>query len=352
MKLTSKITAVTLSALMVSGIAMAGNEDRAGSAGAGELLVNPWARSSSWATAGISSIKGIEAQFSNVAGLAYLGKTEIMFTSTNWLGGADIRMNAVALGQRIGETSVIGIGVVTQNYGDLPITTTDIPEGGIGTFRPQTANFNISYAKEFTNSISGGVNIKVISHSISNLRAQGIAFDAGIRYTTGEQEQTKFAISLKNVGAPMRFSGDGLATETTNSATGQPSNTDQRVSAFELPSLVHIGASYDFNFTEVHKLTVAGTYTSNSFTKDQWRGGAEYAMTAKKATFYLRAGLVFERDVFNAALRTTALTGPSAGLSAEIPFGKNRSSIGIDYGFRAADPFGAIHSIGARINIQ
>ena len=36
----------------------AGNEDRAGSAGATELLINPWAKSSSWGSAGISSVNG------------------------------------------------------------------------------------------------------------------------------------------------------------------------------------------------------------------------------------------------------------------------------------------------------
>ena len=35
----------------------AGNEDRAGSAGATDLLVNPWARSSAWGSAGISSVQ-------------------------------------------------------------------------------------------------------------------------------------------------------------------------------------------------------------------------------------------------------------------------------------------------------
>lgn len=353
MKLKTKIASLTLSALMVSStMSFAGNEDRAGSAGASELLVNPWARSAGWGTAGISWIKGIEAQFSNVAGLAYLGKTEVMFTNTNWLGSAGIGLNAFGLGQRIGETSVIGIGIATMNYGDLPITTTELPEGGIGTFKPQATNFNISFAKEFTNSISGGINVKVISQAIPNLRAQGIAFDAGIRYTTGEQEQIKFGISLKNVGPPMKFSGDGLAISTQNSFTGLTSNTEQRVSKFELPSLVHIGASYDFNFAEIHKLTLAGTFTSNSFTKDQWRAGLQYMMTANKAHFYLRGGFVFEREIFDAAIRTSALTGPTAGLSVELPFGENASTIGIDYAYRSADPFGAIHSIGARINVK
>ena len=48
--------------------ALAGNEDRAGSAGATELLINPWSGSSAWGSAGISSVSGLESIFLNVAG--------------------------------------------------------------------------------------------------------------------------------------------------------------------------------------------------------------------------------------------------------------------------------------------
>ena len=360
MKMRTKIIGITLGLLALGTTSsFAGNEDRAGSAGAGELLVNPWARSAGWGGAGMSWVRGIEAQFSNVAGLAYLGKTEIMFTNTNWLGSAGIGMNALGFGQRLGETSVLGIGVVTQNYGDLPITTTEIPEGGIGTFRPQAMNFNLSFAKEFTNSIAGGINVKAISHSITNLKAQGVAFDAGIRYTTGLKEQIKFGIALKNVGPPMQFSGDGLSIETNYVFSGMQSATNQKVSSFELPSLVNIGASYDFHLSSdsaaienANVLTLAAAFTSNSFTRDQWRGGLQYAMRTKKANFYLRGGLVYEKSVFDADLSATALTGPTGGVSVEIVTGSNGGSIGIDYGYRASDPFGAIHTIGLRVDVR
>ena len=67
----------------------AGNEDRVGSAGASQLLINPWARSSAWGGAGISSVGGLEAVHLNVAGLAYVDKTEVGFTTTNWLVGQE-----------------------------------------------------------------------------------------------------------------------------------------------------------------------------------------------------------------------------------------------------------------------
>ena len=63
------------------------------------------------------------------------------------------------------------------------------------------------------------MNLKIVSQSISNVGAQGVAIDAGIRYVTGEQDNIKFAISLKNVGPPMSFSGDGLSLDILNPST-------------------------------------------------------------------------------------------------------------------------------------
>ena len=63
----------------------AGNEQRAGQAGASELLINPWARSSGWAAANVACVRGLEGMFNNVAGLAFTPKTELIFSRTNWL---------------------------------------------------------------------------------------------------------------------------------------------------------------------------------------------------------------------------------------------------------------------------
>ena len=352
MKVNNKIMkSLFLSLTMITCISVnAGNEDRAGSAGATELLINPWARSSGWADAAVSSITGLEAIFTNVAGLAYTDKTEIIFARTNWLGNiSGIGLNGAGLAQRVGETSVIGISVVSMNYGDIPITTTELPEGGIGNFSPRSMNFNLAYAKQFSSSISGGLTVKVVSESISNTRAQGVAFDAGIRYVTGENDHIKFAISLKNVGPPMAFSGDGLSIDMLNASTSLLIGSQQRVSDFELPSQLHIGASYDFIFSENSSLTMATTFTSNSFSRDQWRAGAKYLLRSSKAHFILRAGLVYERDIFNADI-ATALAGPTGGFSVDFPMGENGTTIGLDYCYRHSI-LGAIHTVGGRINL-
>jgi len=337
----------------------AGNKDRVGTSGASELLINPWAKSSGFAGANTASAVGLEAMHLNVAGLAFTNKTEIAFTRTSWLSGSDIDINAFGLAQRVGETAVIGLSIMSMNFGDIDITTENLPDGGSGTFSPQFLNFGLAFSKEFSNSIYGGIAVKTISESIADAKTQGVAFDAGIRYVTGEKDNLKFGIALRNVGPKMKFSGDGFATSVL--LQDEQFTLEQRTEGFELPALLNIGASYDFYLGEKadstgkgteadHRITGAGTFTSNSFGKDQIRIGAEYGF---RSMFMVRAGMVYEEDVFKTLGdgRTSAYTGPTAGFTVQIPLSKSGTALGLDYSYRDTNPFSGTHSFGARIII-
>lgn len=327
----------------------AGNEDRSGQAGATELLINPWARSSGWGSAFTAGAKGLEAQFLNVAGTAFTEKTEILFSHTMWLKGSDVNINAFGITQKVSEVGVLGLSVMSMSFGDIDITTVELPEGGIGTFSPNYMNIGISYAQAFSNSIFGGINFKIISEQISDNAARGVAIDAGIQYVTGVKENIRFGIALKNVGPRMSYSGDGLTQRTQLLGANYSNTIQQRSDEFELPSLINIGAAYDFTLSddELHLLTAAASFTSNSFTKDQYSLGLEYGF---KKMAMLRAGYTYEEGIFSNTDRATVFTGPSAGLSIQVPLNKdNGSSFSLDYSYRATNPFSGTHSIGARI---
>ncbi len=344
---------VLLGVAMVTGLtASAGNEDRVGSAGAGHILINPWARSSAIGDAGIASTRGLEATFSNIAGLAFTSKTEIKFNYTSWLGTAGIALNSAGIAQRISEDAVIAVSVQSLNFGEIAITTVANPEGNIGFFSPRANVFNVGYARTFSNSIYGGINFKVISENISNLKATGLAIDAGIRYVTGEQDQVKFGIALKNVGPVMRFKGDGLAQQINFVETGVTATLEQRSATFEIPSLLSMGGSYDFIFDESSKLILALGFTANSFSSDQFRLGLDYGMTTEKMGFNVRGGFVYEENLFSLENRSNALVGPTAGFSVDALVGENKSALGIEYAVRFAGVFGVIHTVGATISLK
>ena len=340
---------------------LGGNSDRAGQAGATELLINPWARSSGMGSAGTASARGLEAQWLNVAGMAYTQKTEVLFSNTQWLVGSGVMINSFGVSQKIGEAGVIGLSVMNMSFGDIEITTTDVPDGGIGTFSPNYLDIGLSYAKSFSNSINGGLTVRVVNQNIQNLSATGVAFDAGVSYTTrlGSKDKEKnkdnlqFGIALKNVGPPMKYSGDGLGVRGTVPGGDRSLTLEYRAAQYEMPSSLHIGATYHWRTLNLmHRITGAANFTSNSFTRDLMNFGLEYSF---KDLFMLRGGYVLQlgSDGENNDVAISALMGPTAGVTVNVPLTKKgsekKSTLGIDYSFRATTPFAGAHAIGVRI---
>lgn len=346
--------------------AMAGNPDRAGQAGATELLVNGWARSSGWGGANSATIRGIESSILNIAGLAYVPGTEINLARTNWLVPSGIFINNFGFGQRISESGVLGLTVNSINFGDIQITTEDQPEGGLGTYRPQFVNLGFAYAHKFSSSISGGILFRAISQEVVNVKAQGFALDAGIQYATTSVKKTagnpkftkgryredlRFGIALRNVGPDMVFRGDGLSKNATINTASFSSTVENRAAKFNLPSLLNIGFAYDFRLDRdsnsyFNRLTAAANFASNTFSKNQMTVGLEYAY---KEFIMVRGGFMYEEGLFNEEERTNALTGFSGGITLEVPFGNN--TVGIDYSYRSTNPFQGIHSFGLRVGL-
>jgi hypothetical protein len=354
------LSVVLTGSFITSGFkATAGNPERAGQAGASQLLINPYGRSAGWAGANGALSRGLESQYTNIAGLAATKKTELMFMRSAWLVGTGININTFGFSQRVGETGAIGLGIMSINAGKIERTTEDQPEGGLGTFTPRFTNIALSYAKGFSDNIFGGITVRVISEGIDNVKAQGVSIDAGIQYHTGKYENIHLGVGLKNVGPKMQYKGDGLSTQGT--VTNAYGNSYQltianKSAAFELPALLNIAAAYDLYLTsdttgklKTHRLTVAANYTSNSFTKDNYLVGLEYGW---KNIVMVRAGMVSEKGIYQGdANRTTAFTGPSCGATVEIPFGEKKSTFALDYSYRFTNPFGGVHTFGARINL-
>jgi hypothetical protein len=265
---------------------------------------------------------------------------------------AGIALSSAGIAQRISESSVIAISIQSMNFGDIPITTVANPEGNIGFFSPRSNIFSLGYARAFSSSISAGINLKIISESISNLSTSGVALDAGIRYVTGENEKIKFAISLKNIGPVMHYKGDGLAQQVSYISNESIASLEERSATFELPSLLSVGGSYDIILDPKNKLNIALGFTANSFMKDQYRIGFDYGMTNNKYAFNIRAGYCYEKDIRDEVNASNALVGPSFGFSIDALVGKNKNALGLEYCTRLAGIFGLIHTFGLTISLK
>ena len=64
----------------------------------------------------------------------------------------------------------------------------------------------------------------------------------------------------------------------------------------------------------------------------------------------VRAGYVYEEGIGDIETTSTALTGPTAGFTIELPMG-NGSTFGVDYSYTDTEPFKGSHAIGCRIDL-
>ena len=327
----------------------AGNPDRQGEAGAYELLMNPWARSAGLHTMNTSMISGVESMRLNVAGLSRINGTEVLMSHARYLEGTGIKMNAFGFAKKVGNGGgSFGVSLMALDFGDIPVTTTAQPEGTGGSFSPNFFNLGIGYAHEFENKISVGILMRGVSESTADLNAFGFALDAGVQYVSGDDDQFKLGLSLRNVGTKMSFGGQGLAEQFSNPDRGDYQLTlEQRISDFELPSVLNIGVSYDILIGDKNRITLLGNFTSNSFSRDQIGGGFEYAFNKM---FMLRGG--YKHDFGAGTVDANVYTGLAGGLSLQVPLKKDSgNSFGIDYSYRHTDPWSGTHNITVRLGL-
>jgi len=337
--------------LAVVQISFAGNPDRQGEAGAAQLLLNPWARSAGLHTMTTANISGVEALRLNVAGLVRNpSKTQVMVGHARYFEGTGISMNAVGIAQKVGENGAFGVSIMALDFGDLAVTTTNAPEGTGAFFSPSFFNLGVSYAHQFENKVSVGLTLRLVSEGTASVTAAGVGIDAGVQYVTGEKDEFKFGISLRNVGSPLKFSGDGL---TQQAPSPNPDVDDNlsfsiRSNSYEMPSVLNIGASYDFIINPKNRVTILGNFTSNTFSEDQIGGGVEYVFNDM---FMLRGGYKYELDT-DVEAKESVYNGISGGASVQVPLNKEKgTSFGIDYAYRHTNVWNGTHNISLRIDI-
>ncbi len=340
--------------LTVASFAFAGNPERTGQAGATQLLINSWGRSSGLNGINIGGAYGIESVINNPAGLATTRQTELVFSHTRYLVGTDISINSFGVSQALKNAGVIGVYVTAFDLGSFPITTEDNPDGTLGDFSPTFLNLGISYGRKFTDHIYVGATIKLVQESIFDIGATGVAFDAGVQYRTSFNDdeypdRLKLGVSLRNIGSTMRYGGDGLTFRASRNENFT-SLSSRPTAEFEMPSVLSLGVSYDFYFGD-SRFTPMGSFISNAFSQDNIGVGVELEF---KKYIQLRYAFLYERGILDPLERISAWTGHAVGMSVQVPFksGKDRTSdFALDYSYRTTDPFSGTHSIGVRIDL-
>lgn len=370
---------------LLSSSVMAGNRDRTGQAGAQHLLIDPWAKSTGWATAGVAETRGLESIYSNVAGMSFVNKTEFGFSRTQYLcgSGAGIAINSFALAQslykkdketgRRKDFGVLGLSLFSMGFGSIERTSVNQPEGNMGSFSPNLMYIGLSYAKSFNDFIHGGITGKLVSETgADDCTATGFVLDFGVQYQAGAYNNFKIGVTMKNIGFPISYKGDGLSVRGVVNTTDHELSLEQRSAEAEMPALLTLGLSYDFliwtgdykDMTKedrkdegltrddaAHRITLAASFTANAYSRDVFAVGIEYGFMRY---FMVRAGYALEAGMWNVETSTTWYSGPSAGVSVGIPLvkkEKGNSRLLLDYSYRFTNRWRGNHCIGIKVEL-
>lgn len=357
-KYTSKAL-LALTGLCLSIPSFAGNKDRSGQAGASQLLNNPWAASTGVFGLNIAHVRGMEAMKANIAGLAHTDGTEFGFSYGAYLRGTNISIQNLGFAQKLGNLGVLGVNLQSTNFGEIDVTTWNNPDAGVGSYKPSFFNLQIGFAKEFSRSIQAGVGVTFVSEAISNIRASGACFEAGVKYTTGERDNFHFGITLRNVGTNMRYSGEGFSLNSEAPENEYLVSRQTPSEKFEMPTYLTMGVSYDFYLdgqnlksdqdVPKHRLTPMFAFTSNSFNNDYFGLGLEYGF---REQIMLRAAYRYEKDINSFESSTTFYKGFSAGASVGTRLGAKGPKVMLDYSFRPTQrPDNGVHMFSIRLNL-
>ncbi|MCZ7603623.1 MAG: PorV/PorQ family protein [Melioribacteraceae bacterium] len=307
----------------------AGDAARKGTTGAEQLLVPVGARGIATGGSMLATLTGLESIYYNPAGLARHDGAEAMFSYMSYL--ADINVSYFAASANLGDFGSMALSFKTFDFGDIPVTTVNLPDGTGETYSPTFLTVGLTYSKIVTDRISVGANFKLITEEIVNTTASGFAVDFGVQYRFSES--LFLGASVKNIGSNMTYSGSDLQQSTEIPGTSPGSKTgllEVVAEEFQIPSYFELSLAYKYDFNEQNRLIVASTFTNNNSFEDNLSLGLEYGFMN---TFFLRGGYSFLTENSD-----ESVFGFTAGAGVNYDFA-GELGIAVDYAFRDVKEF-------------
>lgn len=272
------------------------------------------------------------AGITNVPGANFAGSYSAMF--------AGITHNFAAATFGISESYTAGISAVTLSSGDIEITDLFNQEGTGAYYSATDLAFGVTIAGKLTDQFSFGATGKLVSMSIADVNASGVAFDFGTMYDPGILGLT-IGFAIQNLSAPLKYSGPNLVERgRTNPVTGnRDADAELEVNSVSLPLIFRAGVAADIIKDNAdHALQAGAEFSTTSNAPEHLGVGVEYVW---KNLLAARAGYqIGSSDAF----------GLSGGVGVIYDSGSFFGEL--DYAVRPHATMGLVNTITASVRIR
>lgn len=235
----------------------------------------------------------------NPASIADVTNWGFSVTQNEWI--ADINYNSGAIVKNFGKLGVFGINFIYLDYGDMT-RTENVPifdDAGnytfrvrqdfeLGTFSAHDLSIGVTYARNVTDRLQFGANVKYIEEELDDASAGELAIDVGTVYYTG-LKSLRVAMLGRNFGPDAEFV-----------------QFDERIAfpsaKVKLPMTFVLGAALDVmegGENNPHLWTIAGEFVHTNDAEEKVNIGTEYSfmdfvmLRGGYRAFYDEEGITF-----------------------------------------------------------
>jgi hypothetical protein len=320
---------------------------RIGTASATQLLIPVGGRDLAMGGSSIATTGGVEAVYWNPAGFGIMKtNAEGMFSRMSYI--ADIGVSYGVAGVQFGSFGSMALSIKALDFGDIPMTTNDDPDGLSGrTYSPTFVTVGLTYARSLTDAISAGGTVKIVSEEIARVSASAVAFDFGVQYRNlANVPGLDLGVTIKNIGQQMQYDGPGLYRDAVPTESNRPEQKfKSEAASFELPSIVEIGLGFRRRFTDNVLLGLTGTFSNNNLYSDEYKVGGEIGyILSPSIELYGRAGYGFTSQLENS---DDEIFGVTFGVG--LYYATAGMDITVDYAYRQVEFFNNNNVISVKL---
>ncbi|MBU4443894.1 PorV/PorQ family protein [bacterium] len=264
------------------------------------------------------------SMFHNLAGIAFIEKTEAMFSETYWL--VDTKLHAGAIAIPVGNLGVAGISFMSMDYGVFHGTEIDATNllgwRETGDFEVGELALGIGFARRLTANFTFGAQIKYVNQDLGK---SGI-YDSG----TGERESINTGKDIIAADLGMIYDTDFRGIALSMSMRNFGPDVQYQLNSFEIPLIFKVGVSTTLQEligfqSDIHSVNLfIDAVHPNDWSERIYIGG-EYCF---HRNLFLRAGYKFNHSA----------EGLTLGCGVNVPAVIGRLSV--DYAYKSTNDSG------------
>lgn len=334
-----KAAGLMLGAVLVALASAAVAQSKVGTSAAPFLGIAVGPRAVAEGGAFVAVANDASALYWNPGGIPRYGRSEVMFSHTDWLVGTKFDWAGALI--NLNGTDAVGVSFTQLSYGEELVTTETSQMGTGETWSASDVAIGLTYGRNLTDRFSIGGTAKYIQQRIWNETASSAAVDVGLLYIT-DFAGLKIGMCISNYGADMRLDGKDLYRpidiDPAHAGTNKTIVARLKTDDWPLPLFFRAGVSLDAFKAEDLRLTVAADALRPSDNAETVNLGGELAWNE---ILFIRGGV---KSLFlnEAQERYTVGAGARWDFSAAM-------GVGLDYSYQDFGLFGGIKQVALLI---